>query len=69
MDFCTLRIPFLAAIFLTDDITRVLRYDIEHVLLSKIARLVLWRLSTAWVGLLRRPGQGRHVLRLVCVWS
>ena len=45
---------FLAAIFLTDDITRVLRScncdddDNEHVLLSKNSALVLWRLSTAW---------------------
>ena len=43
---------FVAAIFLTDDITRVPRScdddDNEHVIISKIARLVLWRLSTAW---------------------
>ena len=43
---------FLVAIFLTDDITHVLRScdddDNEHVLLLKIVLLVLWRLSTAW---------------------
>ena len=64
---------FLAAIFLTDDITCVLRScdddDNEHVLLSKIARWCYGVSPQRGVGLLHRPGQERHVLRLLCVWS
>ena len=64
---------FLAAIFLTDDITRVLHScddnDNEHMLLSK-SRLWCYGVSPQrGVGLLLRSGQERHVLRLVCVWS
>ena len=66
---------FLAAIFPTDDITRVLRScdddDNEHML--QIARTrVGYGAGVSLqrgVGLLPRPGQERHVLRLVCVWS
>ena len=61
---------FLAAIFLTDDIMCVLRScdddDNEHVLLSKITRIVLWRLSTAWCWPPSSPGSRASCL--VCVW-
>ena len=64
---------FLAAIFLTDDITRVLHScdddDNEHVLLSKSRGWCYGISSQRGVGLIRRPGQERRVLRLVCVWE